>query len=239
MQEGVTNGSGITTMNAKVISHEQAIKNMMAERYLLGELSDDERDAYEAHLFDCQTCFAQVKAGTEFVGHIRRIGEEIPVATRVRPAGFLASLMAGLRQPMAAGALALCALAVGLNIYQYSELSRTKGPALERSYVLTGIAHGGGDVNLIEVPAGSSLSLSLEYTPRGEFTAYGVMILSESGTTKTSLLIPRDQVDGMAKLAIPANSLSSGKYSIIVWARDNDGKESQLASSPFELRFAK
>jgi hypothetical protein len=225
-------------MNAKVIDHKEATKNMMAERYLLHELSENERDAYEAHLFDCQVCFEQVKAGTEFVSYIKRIGEEKPTIARVQPAGFLAKLMTGLRQPMAAGAVALCVLAVGLNIYQYRELSQPKGPALERSYVLTGIAHGGESAKLIEAPAGSTLSLSLEYTPRGEFTAYGVRILSESGSVKSSLSIPRDQVDGMAKVGIPANSLGAGKYSIIVWGRNNDGNESEIARGAFELRFS-
>src|SRR5215472_14855904 len=136
-------------MNAKVIDHEQAIKNMMAERYLLGELTDAERDAYEAHLFDCQVCFAQVKTGTEFVGHIKRIGEEEHVRAVAQPVGWLATLKAGFRQPVAAFAFALCAFAIALNVYQYNELSRTKGPAFERSYVLTGIAHGGESAKLI------------------------------------------------------------------------------------------
>ena len=226
-------------MNGKVIGHEQATKNMMAERYLLGELSDDERDAYEAHLFDCQACFAQVKAGTEFIGYVKRNGAETPVPTRVQSTGLMAMLMAGLRQPVAATAFAACVLAIGLNVYQYSELTRTKEPALERSYVLTGIAHGGESAKLIEVPAGSPLSLNLEYTPRGEFTAYGVRVLSESGSVKSSLLISSDQVDGMAKVALPANSLESGKYSIIVWARTSDGSETELARGAFELRISK
>ncbi len=225
-------------MNAKVIDHQEAIKNMMAERYLLRELSDNERDAYEAHLFDCQVCFEQVKAGTEFVSYIKQIGEEKPAIARVQPAGLLSRLMIGLHQPVAAAAVALCVFAVGLNIYQYHERSQLKGPALERSYVLTGIAHGGESAKLIEAPAGSVLSLSLEYTPRGEFTGYDVQILSESESIKSSLSIPRDQVDGMAKLAIPAGSLAAGKYSIIVRGRNNDGNESEIARSAFELRFS-
>ena len=60
-------------MNARIINHDDAIKDLMAERYLLGELNTDERDAYEEHLFSCNACFEQVKAGTEFVSHLRHI----------------------------------------------------------------------------------------------------------------------------------------------------------------------
>jgi len=222
-------------MNARMIDHEQAISTMMAERYLLGELADQERDAYEAHLFECEICFAQVKAGTEFIRSFKHLDEQ-PVA-EVHP-GFLPRWMAGFRQPVAAWAVALCILAVGLNLYQYRQLSQTKGPALERSYVLTGIAHGGESAKLIEAPPGSMLSLRVEYTPSGEFTAYGVRILSEAGAVQSSIAIPRDQVDGIAKLAVPANSLKPGKYSIIVWGRNNDGNESELGRGAFELRLS-
>lgn len=225
-------------MNAKVIDHQQAIKNMMAERYLLGELSEADLEAYEAHLFDCQICFDQVRAGTEFVSHLRRIGQENPAAVAFQPLGWWTRFMNGLRQPVAAYATALCVFAIGLNIYQYHNLSHTKGPALERSYVLTGIAHGGEGAKLIEVPASSTLSLRVEYTPRGELIAYGVRILSASGSVKTSLPIPPDQVDGMAEISVPAHALGAGRYSIIVWGQRSDGTEDEIARGALELRFS-
>src|SRR5262249_33190040 len=180
-------------MNTRVIDHQQAIKDMLAERYLLGELADPDRDAYEAHLFECNTCFAQVKAGTDLVNYVTQHGAEASAMAGLQTAGFLDRLMAGLRQPVAAFAVPLLVLAVGVNLYQQRELSRQKEASLEWSYVLTGIAHGGESAKLIRVPHGSRLSLNVEYTPRGEFTAYGVRILSDSGLAKSKLPIARDQ----------------------------------------------
>src|SRR5262249_31548942 len=160
-------------MNTRVIDHKQAIKDMLAERYLLGELAEDERDAYEAHLFECNVCFAQVKAGTDFVNYVKQHGAEAPAIAGTQTAGFLGRLLAGLRQPVAAFAVPLLVLAVGLNIYQQREISRQKELSLEPSYVLTGIAHGGESAKLIRVPDHSRFGLSVEYTPRGDFTAYG------------------------------------------------------------------
>ena len=70
------------------MEHEEAIKNLAAERYLLGELTESDREAYEEHLFSCPACFEQVKAGTEFVGHLRRIGVE-EAAAGAAPASSL------------------------------------------------------------------------------------------------------------------------------------------------------
>ena len=76
--------------------HQEAVKNLMAERYLLGELDAGEREAYEEHLFSCDACFAQVKAGTEFVSHLR-----MGVDPQPAPApGFLARIIGNLRQPV-------------------------------------------------------------------------------------------------------------------------------------------
>src|SRR5579864_8034895 len=102
-------------MSAQMIDHQEAVKNLMAERYLLGELNAGEREAYEEHLFSCDACFDQVKAGTEFVGHLRQIGTE--KAAAVMP-GFLARLMTSLRQPMTVAACALLACISGLSVYQ-------------------------------------------------------------------------------------------------------------------------
>ena len=85
-------------MNARIINHDDAIKDLMAERYLLGELNTDERDAYEEHLFSCNACFEQVKAGTEFVSHLRHIDTQHPQAP-LAP-GFMSRVMAGIRQPL-------------------------------------------------------------------------------------------------------------------------------------------
>src|SRR5580765_515649 len=103
-------------MNARVMDHEEAIRNFTAERYLLGELTEDDRDAYEDHLFSCPVCFEQVKAGTEFVSQLRHISKE-EVETITHP-GFIGTLMSGLRQPVSMVAFTLLFCAVGLNVYQ-------------------------------------------------------------------------------------------------------------------------
>ena len=225
-------------MNARTMEHEQAIREMAAERYLLGELTESDREAYEAHLFDCQTCFEQVKAGAEFVAGIKKAGVEEPASVASVNDGFMARFLAGLRQPVAALAIALFVIAGGFNVYQQREISRQKEAALERSYILTGIAHGGDAAKLIQAPRNSRLALSVEYTPRGEFTQYGVRIVSDSGAVKANLPISLDQADGMARIALPADSLRPGTYSVVVWGRNNDGVESEVGRGVFTLQFS-
>ncbi len=45
------------------MSHDQAVATMAAERYLLDELTDADRDAFEEHYFTCPECAEDVRAG--------------------------------------------------------------------------------------------------------------------------------------------------------------------------------
>jgi hypothetical protein len=57
-------------MNPTQIIHEFAVKNMLAEKYLLGELGGMDLEDFEQHLFECSICFDAVKAGQAFTRSI-------------------------------------------------------------------------------------------------------------------------------------------------------------------------
>lgn len=63
--------------------------HMMCERYLLGELTEEERSGFEYHLLNCQTCRERVTAGAHFIQGIR------PVQTPARWEGFAAYIVTG------------------------------------------------------------------------------------------------------------------------------------------------
>ena len=58
-----------TTQGVDELSCDQIAAHAFAERYLLGELSEPERDAYERHYFDCERCFHELTT----VGAVRII----------------------------------------------------------------------------------------------------------------------------------------------------------------------
>ena len=58
------------------MDHNEAIKLRAAERYALGELPEQVRDAYEEHFFDCAECAMDMKAVSAFVDGARDIFAE-------------------------------------------------------------------------------------------------------------------------------------------------------------------
>jgi hypothetical protein len=222
-------------MTARIMEHEEAIKSLAAERYLLGELAESEREAYEEHLFSCSACFEQVKAGMEFVGQLRRIGVTEPHPAFVP--GFAARLIAHLRPPATITALGLFLFVSGIAIHQNAVISRLKGPGPEIRSTLTGVAHGESAVKVVKATKNSRLSLSVEYMPKGEFISYQAQILSGSGKNMYPVMLPPDQAGTMAFIAMPAEALDAGQYSIVVLGRRSDGTQEKVGRGVFELQF--
>jgi len=222
-------------MNAKIMNHDDAVKDLMAERYLLGELNAAERDAYEEHMFSCDACFEQVKAGTELVSQLRHIGSDDPhVATAP---GFMSHLAANARQPLTITVFGFLIFAAGIAVHQNSIISRLKEPRPEIRSVLTGIAHGSGDSNVIAVPRNAGLSLNVEYSRRSEFTSYQAKILSGSGKAMHAVALSEKQLGTMASIALPAEALEPGQYSIVVVGRRSDGTQEEVGRGVFTLQF--
>jgi hypothetical protein len=53
------------------MEHSEALKQMAAERYLLDELTPELREEFEEHMFDCQECAFDIRAGAAFVDEAR------------------------------------------------------------------------------------------------------------------------------------------------------------------------
>lgn len=53
------------------MNHEQAVQEMSTERYLLDELSPEQREAFEEHMFECQECAFDVRAGNVFLSEAK------------------------------------------------------------------------------------------------------------------------------------------------------------------------
>lgn len=58
------------------MDHEVALKNQAVERYFLGEMEPEERDAFEEHFFQCESCSGDVQATSAFLDNARAVLKE-------------------------------------------------------------------------------------------------------------------------------------------------------------------
>src|ERR1035438_10191801 len=80
---------------AERMDHGEAVQLMATERYLLGELSGEQREAFEEHFFECYECALDVRAEAAFLQEAKVqlplmtspavvMAAPVPVATAVR-----------------------------------------------------------------------------------------------------------------------------------------------------------
>ena len=220
-------------MDFVVIDHQQAVNKMMAERYLLGELSPRECDAFEAHLFDCSECFEQVRAGTEFVHYIKRIGTEEPAVPAAQPRWRRA--LGQVLRPVPAFAFAACLLATA-GIYQNMATIQTlKAPQVEPRYILAEQSRANEPV--VDVSRNGRFRLAIEFQPQTEFVSYEAQLVKEDGKVQRSVPFSIQPSQDMIEISFYAGDLKSGRYFMVVQATDQNGKKQELARDSFRMRF--
>lgn len=74
-----------------MMNHEDAIRNQVAASYLLGDLSEADRDAFEEHYFDCLVCGNTVRAGAAMFVNGRPAVQNDPKFQRFRPMKWLSA----------------------------------------------------------------------------------------------------------------------------------------------------
>jgi hypothetical protein len=61
--------SPLTVKKGTAMGHDEAVRILATEKYLLGELHPELRDQFEEHLFDCQACAMDLWAAATFLEH--------------------------------------------------------------------------------------------------------------------------------------------------------------------------
>jgi hypothetical protein len=132
------------------MDHSYAEAHDLVEAYLAGRLSESERDAFEAHYFDCATCLERLETANDFREGMRQVAaEDIAQASaeRVRLGLFAALAALSLRHRLAlAGALLLLVALpslwlIGRNRGLQQELAATSAGAEHQRAALEARVH--------------------------------------------------------------------------------------------------
>lgn len=230
-------------MTTQSMNHQQALDTMAAERYLLREMTAEERRLFEEHYLECAECLEAVTFGTDFLEAGREVAREQKHARATPPLpSWRERLLATWLRPVPALAFALllCLVGIGYQIntihYQQQTIAGLQGLRPEFRFVVRGVARDVRDQTLITVRRNTQLSVKAEFMPGGEFIPYRADILSQSNEVKYSLPLSVGPNDDSATFSIPAEALGAGTYTLIIRQQSRNGSSKDLEKH-FVLRL--
>ncbi len=144
------------------MTHADAVSTLATERYLLGDMTDAERDAFEAHFFDCTECAADVRAAATMADGARLGLIEAP---RVRP--FVSPRAASTWRQSAILPWAIAATLAVVVVYQAwpTSSSFTSLPsALALAPITLRPASRGEDASIDVAPGSPGIALAIDLT---------------------------------------------------------------------------
>ena len=228
------------------MDHSEAGRLMASEKYLLDELSPHELEAFEEHLFGCNTCAMDVRAGSLFLEHSKvELAKPAAAAGRAPAEDVTASgWFTWLRPAFAVPAMAVLLLIVGYqNLVTYpalkSALAENKTPRILSVVPFVSDVTRGSTQPPIEVHAGESFPLSLEVPITTTFQSYVLELHNPAGRVEWSLPVSAEQSKNTLTIHMPGVN-QAGRYEIVVMGLNAQGeKGTEVAQYPVDLKFAR
>ena len=213
------------------MDHGEALQMMAAERYLLDELTPDERDAFELHMFGCQECALDIRAGAAFITEAKtQLREMDPQVSPPLPAKSAPATepkkkrWSFLWQP----AFAMPAFAALLAVIAFQNVSTipslrksaTEPRVLYSNPIHTG-ARGLGHTS-VQADRKQGLALSIELPHSSSYSSFVFELDDPTGkkvwTQSIARLNADSDSDSVVSLTVPASGLQQGSYTLNIWA---------------------
>ena len=222
------------------MDHSEASRLMASEKYLLDELSPNEMEAFEEHLFGCRECAMDVRAGSVFLEHGKvELASPEPAVTSAevrRTRGF------SWWPAFAIPAMAILLIVIGYqNLVTYPAmkvaLSEIKAPRILAAASLVGSASRGAALSAVDVRAGEPFLLPLDISPQNSYQSYEVELQNPAGGVQWSLPVSSELIKNTLTIRAPGVD-RAGRYEVIVLGRNAQGESSEVGRYPFDLQFA-
>ncbi|HYR30067.1 MAG TPA: hypothetical protein VEU30_16475 [Thermoanaerobaculia bacterium] len=205
------------------MEHTDARTTNAAERYLLQEMHDPERDAFEDHYFDCSECAADVRDGAAMMAAGRQIAAE----------GATVHQISGWRRrwlPQAAAASMIFGL-LGFG----AGTMRMAAPAISeiRTYELQTETERASAADVLVIPAGEDAMISFPITPAEAARSYVVTIQDADGKTRFSK--PKSLDEAIDHVYLSLRELPRGSYQLVIEGVHEDGNRFHVTTTSFKV----
>lgn len=203
------------------MEHNEAVQLQAAVKYVLGELSESQRQEFEEHYFDCGECALDLKAAAAFVDTSREVFRVGAKKSREREAAAIRAGWFGWLRP----AFAVPVFAALLLVVAYQnvvtipkareEAARGSAQVFRTSFSLQMANVRAEEEVKVQVPKNESFGFKFDFTPSRKFPSYIGQLQDTAGRALLQVSIPGSLTNKEMQLVVPAGLLHPGKYALV------------------------
>lgn len=223
------------------MDHDQAVKSQVCEKYLLGELPPELRDAYEEHYFSCAECALQLQTAAELIGASQQILARTPaIGAKVHAASKRGGWFRWLQPAIAIPVFASLLLLVGYqNFVSIPHLKKTASPRVLPMFSLISANTRGETAPEFVTQPDEPVGLYVDVPVDATYSTYDIRLQDPNG--KTIPLRSLSYAEAQKTQVVVINhGKTAGKYSLVIFgrARSEQGSAStELARLQFTVIF--
>ena len=230
------------------MDHSEAVEQMIAERYLLGELTPEARDGFEEHMFGCLECAEDLRAAAAFVGEAKvqlpALTENLPARPAagaskpgVKPDRWLSWWRPVFTVPVFASLLVVLGYQ---NLVTLPALSKAANqPRLVPWVPLRGATRSGEHL-LVTADREHGVALPVDlFQPSGvePYTLFTFALIDPQGRSLWTGSSNAPASDQRISLAIPGSILRTGTYTVSVSGIGAHGESTPVQQYVFDLHL--
>lgn len=193
--------------------HKTAVETLAAERYMLGQMTDAERESFEEHYFNCRHCIEDVKA-IDVIATAAKQPKVEPVrkgrSMTVVPWAIAASL---------AGALTLQPLLMRTPVVQFAEVPYVSEVTLASETRAAG--------KVTKLPAEKRVLQYVEIVHEPQYSQYRWEVRGDAKALASNTVTPEQTNEPIPLLLGP---LPAGSYELVIEGVREDGNRSPIAT---------
>jgi hypothetical protein len=234
------------------MDHNEAMKSMAVERYLLGELDPGARQEFEEHMFDCPECALDSRVAEAFIEEAKiQLGEIAPGQPEVKPAGRgnknQTDWFGWLRPAFVVPVFAALMLVICYqNLVTLPALrSAASSPSVVPVAPFAGATRGNARTTVAADRAqGIALPVDIPLDPAlGAFVSYSFELSNPQGKLAWTATIPAPaQASGsdvQFSIVMPGRMLEDGTYSVSISGIKSNGNRMPIENYAVDIALSK
>lgn len=220
------------------MNHDDAVRQMLTEQYLLNELTPELREEFEEHFFGCEECALNLRATAAFIEQSKGVLAARPTE---KAAPVPARSWAGwLRPAWVLPVMALLLIVIGYqNFVSVPKLNQSyqdsSTPRILPAVSLINVATRGNASASVAVHKGEPFLIFVDVPADNRFSSYIAGLQGPTGKSEWSIPVSAEAAKDTVSIRVPAQK-SPGQYTLVVTGIAPGANPTEIGHFPFEVK---